>query len=117
MKYDFTSILDRRGKDAIAVDMVGAPGSPYPAPREGFDVIPMGVADMNFPVCPTIQEAMIERAKHPTFGYFMPTEEYFGAIIQWQETHNGVTGLTQENIGFENGVLGGVVTALNELCS
>ena len=48
MKYDFTSILDRRGKDAVAVDAVGAPGSSYPAPREGFDVIPMWVADMNF---------------------------------------------------------------------
>ena len=117
MKYDFTSILDRRGKDAIAVDLIGAPGSPYPAPREGFDAIPMWVADMNFPVCPTIQEAMIERAKHPTFGYFMPTKEYFDSIIRWQETHNGVEGLTADNIGYENGVLGGVVTALNVFCS
>ena len=117
MKYDFTSILDRRGKDAIAVELVGMPGSPYPAPREGFDVIPMWVADMNFPVVPTIQEHMIRRAQHPTFGYFMPTEEYFGAIIKWQESHNDVTGLTRENIGYENGVLGGVVTALNVFCS
>ena len=117
MKYDFTSILDRKGKDAIAVDLVGLPGSSYPAPREGFEVIPMWVADMNFPVVPTIQEAMIERAKQPTFGYFMPTEEYFGAIIQWQETHNGVKGLTRANIGYENGVLGGVASALNVFCS
>ncbi|MBQ8835445.1 MAG: aminotransferase class I/II-fold pyridoxal phosphate-dependent enzyme [Oscillospiraceae bacterium] len=117
MKYDFTSILDRKGKDAIAVDMIGMPGSAYPAPREGFDVIPMWVADMNFPVVPTIQEAMIERAKHPTFGYFMPTPEYYGSIIRWQETHNAVTGLKAEHIGYENGVLGGVVTALNVLCS
>ena len=117
MKYDFTSILDRKGKDAIAVDLVGIPGSSYPAPREGFEVIPMWVADMNFPVVPTIQEAMIERAKQPTFGYFMPTEEYFGAIIQWQETHNGVKGLTRANIGYENGVLGGVASALNVFCS
>ena len=117
MKYDFTSILDRRGKDAIAVELVGIPGGPYPAPREGFDVIPMWVADMNFPVVPTIQEYMIERAKHPTFGYFMPTKEYFDAIIRWQETHNGVEGLTAANIGYENGVLGGVVTALNVFCS
>ena len=117
MKYDFTSILDRRGKDAIAIDMVGMPGSPYPAPREGFDVIPMWVADMNFPVVPTIQEAMIERAKHPTFGYFMPPQEYFDSIIRWQESHNGVTGLAREHIGYENGVLGGVASALNVLCS
>ena len=117
MKYDFTSILDRRGKDAIAVEMVGMPGSPYPAPREGFDVIPMWVADMNFPVCPTIQEHMIRRAQHPTFGYFMPTEEYFGSIIKWQAEHNDVTGLTRDHIGYENGVLGGVVSALNVFCS
>ena len=77
MKYDFTSILDRHGKDAIAVDAVGAKGLrfSYPGPKEGFDAIPMWVADMNFPVVPTIQEAMIERAKHPTFGYFFPRQE------------------------------------------
>ena len=117
MKYDFTTILDRKGKDAIAVDLVGAPGSPYPAPREGFDAIPMWVADMNYPVCPTIQESMIERAKHPTFGYFSPTEEYFDAIIRWQQTHNGVEGLEKGHIGYENGVLGGVTSAMNILCS
>ena len=117
MKYDFTSIIDRRGKDAIAVDMVGMPDSPYPAPREGFDIIPMWVADMNFPALPTIMEAMIQRAKHPAFGYFMPTPAYYDAIIRWQESHNGVTGLTSANIGYENGVLGGVVTALNVFCS
>jgi len=116
MKYDFTSILDRKGRDAIAVDMVGMPGSPYPAPREGFDVIPMWVADMNFPVCPTIQEAMIERAKHPTFGYFMPTQEYYDAIAKWHKVHNGMD-VARENVGYENGVLGGVASALNVLCS
>ena len=116
MKYDFTTILDRRGKDAIAVDLIGAPGSNYPAPREGFDAIPMWVADMNFPVVPTIQEAMITRAKHPTFGYFAPTEEYYASIIQWQKEHNGAD-VKAENIGYENGVLGGVVTALNVYCS
>ena len=71
MKYDFTTILDRKGKDAIAIDLV-KDGGAYPAPKEGFDVIPMWVADMNFPVVPTIQEAMIQRAKHPTFGYLCP---------------------------------------------
>jgi len=116
MKYDFTSILDRKGKDAIAVDLVGAPGAPYPAPREGFDVIPMWVADMNFPVVPTIQEAMIGRAKLPTFGYFMPRQEYTQAIIDWQRDHNGAE-VAPENIGYENGVLGGVATALSVLCS
>ena len=118
MKYDFTSIMDRHGKDAIAVDMIGQPGGFAPAaPLPGFDPIPMWVADMNFPVVPTIPAAMIERAQHPAYGYFMPTEEYFSSIIRWHETRNGVTGLEAKHIGYENGVLGGVVTALNILCS
>lgn len=116
MKYDFTSIIDRRGRDAIAVDSLGngvAPG----APKEGFDAIPMWVADMNFKTVPTVAEAMIERAKHELYGYFSPRKEYFDAIINWQEKRNGVCGLKPENIGYENGVLGGVVCALNVLCS
>ena len=44
MKYDFESIIDRKGRDALAVDLIGAPGSPYPAPRDGFDPIPMWIA-------------------------------------------------------------------------
>ena len=116
MKYDFTSILDRKGHDALAVDQVGAPGSPYPAPKEGFDVIPMWVADMNFPVAPSVKQAILDRMEHPTFGYFRAPESYYNAIIRWQETRNGVTGLKSENIGYENGVLGGVSSALRALC-
>ncbi|MBQ1466980.1 MAG: aminotransferase class I/II-fold pyridoxal phosphate-dependent enzyme [Solobacterium sp.] len=118
MKYDFTSIIDRHGKDAIAIDGLGAmPGFTPDAPQEGFDAIPMWVADMNFPTVPTIQDAIIERAKHPCFGYFQPTDEYFNSIIKWHETRNGVKGLTKECIGYENGVLGGVISALNVFCS
>lgn len=113
MKYDFTSIIDRRGKDAIAVDGLGSiPGWSPTLPKEGFDSIPMWVADMNFPTVPTITEAIIERASHPTFGYFDPTDEYYNSIIRWHEKRNGVTGLTKEHIGYENGVLGGVVSAI-----
>ena len=118
MKYDFTSIFERRGKDAIAIDNLGkTPGFTPDAPQEGFDAIPMWVADMNFATCPTITEAIIERAKHPAFGYFAPREEYYEEIIKWQETRNHVSGLTEECIGYENGVLGGVISALNVLCS
>ena len=117
MKYDFTTILDRRGKDALAIDAIGATDWGPGGPKEGFDAIPMWVADMNFPVLPAIQEAMIRRINHPTFGYFYPTDAYYNAIIDWQARRNGVTGLEPQHIGYENGVLGGVVTALNVLCS
>ena len=114
MKYDFTSIMDRSGKDSIAVDQIPIPGAQV---KEGFDRIPMWVADMNFPTAPTVVEAMMERVQHPAYGYFDPSEEYYASIIRWQEKRNGVTGLEPEHIGYENGVLGGVISALNVMCS
>ena len=118
MKYDFTTVLQRKGHDALAVDVVGKPGSPIPVtPKAGFDAIPMWVADMNFPVVPTVQEEMAKRLQHPTFGYFEPREEYYDSIIRWQHDHNGATELRKEHIGYQNGVLGGVASALEVFCS
>ena len=122
MTYDFTSIIDRSGKDALAVDMPATEresGEGYFAVpiKDGFDAIPMWVADMNFAVAPSVPEAIKERLSHPVYGYFSPREEYFNAIIKWQREHNGVKDLTAECIGYENGVLGGVVSAAGILCS
>lgn len=122
MQYDFTTIMDRRGKDAIAVDAPAGnnTGNDFFAGAkiwEGFDLIPMWVADMNFPALPAIPEAIIQRTKHPAYGYFDPSEAYYDGIINWQKTRNGVNDLTKECIGYENGVLGGVVSALKVLCS
>lgn len=115
MKYDFTSIMDRRGMDAMAVDgpLKGEGSFGNMKPKEGFDLIPMWVADMNFPTVPTVPEAIIERTRHMAYGYFEPRDEYFDSIINWHEKRNGVTGLTRECIGYENGVLGGVVSVLD----
>ena len=116
MKYDFSTMPDRHGQDAIAVDGIGMPGAPA-APAEGFDAIPMWVADMNFRTCPAIQEAIIRRVQYPAFGYYMISDAYYDAIFRWQETQNGAAGLERKHIGYENGVLGGVISALNVLCS
>ncbi len=120
MRYDFTSIMDRHGMDAIAVDAVGEgePNGFLPAaPDPGFDAIPMWVADMNFPTCPAITDAIVKRAQHPAFGYFEPRDEYFDEIIHWHEKRNGATGLTRECIGYENGVLGGVVSTMQSFAA
>ena len=117
MKYDFTTVLDRRGLDAVAVDAVGAPGSSYTAPKGGFDIIPMWIADMNFPAVPSIPRAIQGRLEHTTYGYFEPRQEYYDAIIRWHRENKGVEDLTPEQIGYANGVLGGVVSAANVLCS
>ncbi len=112
MKYDFTSILDRTGKDAVALDGPGLSKKVPGLPKDGFDFIPMWVADMNFPTVPSVPEAVIARASHPAYGYFNPSDQYFNSIISWHNTRNGVNGLEREHIGYENGVLGGVISAL-----
>lgn len=116
MEFDFTTLPERAGMDAIAVDALGEPGAPG-APKEGFDAIPMWVADMNFKAPSCITDAIIRRAEHPCFGYFEPRPEYFDAIIGWQKARNGVEGLLPEHIGYENGVLGGVVSAMEAFSS
>ena len=114
MKYDFTTMLDRHGMDAIATD---PPEGLFVKTDPEFSRIPMWVADMNFKTFPVITEAMRKRLNHPAFGYFTPREEYFNQIIEWQKERNGVEGLTKEAIGYENGVLGGLISAVNVMCS
>ena len=110
MKYDFTSLMNRSGHDSIAVDQIPIPGAEV---KEGFSRIPMWVADMNFATVPTIPAAIIARASHPLYGYFLTPDAYYDAIIGWQRDRNGVEGLTSDAIGYENGVLGGVASALS----
>ena len=47
----------------------------------------------------------------------MTSQAYYDAIIRWQKERNGAEHLTAECIGYENGVLGGMVSALDAICS
>lgn len=109
MKFDFTTILDRVGKDALALDEIPIEGAKV---REGFSRLPMWVADMSFATAPSVVEAVSRRLAHPAFGYFLTSDDYYDSIIAWQKRRHGVTGLEREHIGYENGVLGGLCTAL-----
>lgn len=116
MKFYFETLMERKGKDALALDALGQGWAPA-APKDGFDPIPMWVADMNFPTVPAVCNAITERVKHPAFGYFDPRKEYFDSIIKWHKERKNVDNLLPEHIGYENGVLGGVISALNTFCS
>lgn len=106
--YDFETFVDRMGKDSLATDVV-----PFPyEPESGVKKIPMWVADMSFPTAPFIIAAMRKRLETPSFGYFKLSKEYFDSIVFWQKQRNGVEGLEAETIGYENGVLGGVNSAV-----
>ena len=108
MKYDFKTAVDRFGKDSTSANIV-----PWSVkPDEGFSTIPMWCADMSFPVAPAIMKAINKRLEMPNFGYFSLSDEYFSSIIGWQRRRNGVEELLPEHIGYENGVLGGVSSAI-----
>ena len=109
MKYDFTTVLDRRGKDSTAADVI--PFKDFKV-DQGFSTIPMWIADMSFKAAPAVMEAIYKRMEMPNFGYFPLPKEYFDSIIHWQQKRNGVEGLLPEHIGYENGVLGGVSSVL-----
>ena len=108
MPYDFTTVLDRRGRDSIAADIV-----PWDVSvDDGFDAIPMWVADMAYPVAPPVLDAMRKRLEFPSLGYYAMSDAYYDSILSWQRRRHGVEGLGREHVGYENGVLGGVAAAV-----
>ena len=79
--YNFDNLLNRFGTNCVKWDML----------EKKFgttDMIPMGIADMDFECLPEIMEVLVERAKHPTYGYTVATDGYYNAIINWNKTRN-----------------------------
>ena len=114
MNYDFTTVMDRRGHDLLATDVIPHEGVTV---REGVTAIPMWIADMSFPTAPAVTEAIEERLRFPNFGYFSQSKEYYQAIIDWHRKRKQTENLSAEQIGYENGVLGGVSAAIRAFTS
>ncbi|MBQ8760691.1 MAG: PatB family C-S lyase [Bacteroidales bacterium] len=81
MIYNFDKVIDRTNTECIKYDQ-----------RETIfgraDVIPMWVADMDFPTADFIREAVIERAKGDVYGYTFREDAYYESIVQWIERHH-----------------------------
>jgi cystathionine beta-lyase len=74
--HDFDAVTDRRNTDSLKYDHASARGKP-----DG--IIPMWVADMDFPSPPCVLEALEERVRHGVFGYSEPTDDYYGSVRDW----------------------------------
>jgi cystathionine beta-lyase len=75
VKYDFDRVYDRCKTDC----------SKWDARKSVFgreDVIPLWVADMDFPVASPILEAIKKRAEHPFYGYTQPGDEVIKSVIE-----------------------------------
>ncbi len=75
-KYDFDTVVDRRGTGSMKWDV----------PE---DEIPMWVADMDFQTAPAIRAAIEKRARHGVFGYSVMNAEWYDSIIgHWKRVHD-----------------------------
>lgn len=75
VKYDFNMICSRKNTDCFKWDGI----------HEIFgrdDIIPMWVADMDFPVAKPITEAIKKRADHPFYGYTKPGPSVAKAVVE-----------------------------------
>jgi cystathionine beta-lyase len=76
MQYDFDTIVDRRGSASIKWDN----SKRYTGMEQ---LLPLWVADMDFPACTEVIEALKRRACHGIFGYTLEPESYYRAVIDW----------------------------------
>lgn len=75
--FDFDHVPDRRGSGSLKWDV-------------GAGELPMWVADMDFPACPAVQEALEARVAHGVFGYTDVTEEWRRAVCGWFSRRHGL---------------------------
>ena len=76
MKYNFDAVVNRYGTNSIKYDFAPERGKPT-------DVIPMWVADMDFPAPKEVLEDIQKAVCHGIFGYTEPKEDYYEAVINW----------------------------------
>lgn len=78
MKYDFDTIIPRRGTHSYKWDSPEAPGT-----------LPMWVADMDFRAAPPIIAALEKRVQHGIFGYTRIPAECGQAVTGWLARRHG----------------------------
>ncbi|MEN4018302.1 MAG: PatB family C-S lyase [Methanobacterium sp.] len=107
MKYDFDQVCDRKKTDCYKWDLVQSIFG-----RE--DVIPMWVADMDFPVAQPIVEALKKRAEHPFYGYTHPGPSVIDSVVErMQRKFNWE--IEPEWVVFTPGVVPALHTAIRSL--
>ncbi len=78
MKYDFDTVCDRSNTNCAKWDARAAMfGS--------RDVIPMWVADMDFPCAQPVVEALKKRSEHPFYGYTQAGTNITEAVVERME--------------------------------
>jgi len=75
-KYDFNKIIDRTNTDSIKWNCLKYG-------NENGEILPMWIADMDFPVADEIIKDFKNRVEHGIFGYPYQQEALYDAVIDW----------------------------------
>lgn len=76
MPFDFDTVPNRRETNCFKYDFAREMGMPE-------DVLPLWVADMDFPTAPAVLERLHALAEHGIFGYTGVKDAYFSAVHNW----------------------------------
>lgn len=106
-RYDFDSIIDRKGTCASKIDNLDVMFGRH-------DVTPLWIADLDFAVCPEITDAIVRRLRHPVYGYSTAPDGYWQSIIDWNRRRHGFE-IGREELCFIPGVVKGIALAVNYL--
>jgi len=64
---------------------------PAAGPPQQAELLPMWLADMDFPTAPAVVAAMQDRVKHGIFGYTGLDDAFYNTIVQWAKRRHGWT--------------------------
>lgn len=78
---------------------------------DASDLLPLWVADMDFPAPPPVTEALRKRLAHPILGYTYIDEEVKKAIAGWQARRNDWL-IEEQEIIFQSGVIPAIASIL-----
>ncbi len=53
------------------------------------EVVPLWVADMDFPAPPSVTAALVARAHHPVYGYTLYPDSLYQSLIDWLRRRHG----------------------------
>lgn len=107
MKYNFDEIIPREETRATK-SYVTHVALNHP------NCVNLWVADMDFPVCREINEALVQRAKHPIYGYTEKSEDVKEAIKGWFARRHDIH-FTCDEVVLNTGVVYGYSAAIRIL--
>ena len=104
MKYDFDSIINRRGTHCVKWD-----------DDIQEDIIPLWVADMDFKTAPCIIQSLEKRVKQGIFGYVKVPQEYYDATVSWFKKRHKWT-INPDRIIYTTGVVPAMSAVIKTFC-